>query len=68
MDAPSNIERFSASLMDMDSLSGRLSAHRRGGSSVSRVSVVADHGSVTSGSGESIATTAAAAAAGTVSL
>ncbi|KAG0280551.1 hypothetical protein BGZ95_009674 [Linnemannia exigua] len=62
LDAPSNIERFSASMMDKDYLlSGGVGGvsdglgHKRGGSSVSRASIVADHGSVASGSSESLA-------------
>lgn len=64
LNAPSNIERFSASLLDMDSLSGELSAQRRGGSSVSKASVVPDLGSVASGSAEPLATAAVAGTTG----
>ncbi|KAF9899780.1 hypothetical protein EC991_008333 [Linnemannia zychae] len=63
LDAPSNIERFSASmLIERDhstSTGGGVSSvleHKRGGSSVSRASNMADHGSVASGSSESLAT------------
>ncbi|KAG0057934.1 hypothetical protein BGZ89_001729 [Linnemannia elongata] len=58
LDAPSNIERFSASLLQLDSVSGGLSEHKKERSSVSRASFVADHGSVTPGSTESLAAAA----------
>ncbi|KAF9147852.1 hypothetical protein BG015_010437 [Linnemannia schmuckeri] len=63
LDAPSNIERL-ASMLDKESLSAGLNGHRRGGSSVSRASVVAEHGSVASGSAESLAAEAAAETTG----
>ncbi|KAF8931358.1 hypothetical protein BGZ47_011872 [Haplosporangium gracile] len=64
LDAPSNIERFSTSMLNKESLSAGLSGDRRGGSSVSRASVVVDHGSVASDSAESLVE---ASAAGTTS-
>ncbi|KAG0284185.1 hypothetical protein BGZ96_011452 [Linnemannia gamsii] len=58
LDAPSNIEKFSASMFDKNCLSSGnegLSGHRNEGSTVSRASVVADHGHVASDSAESLA-------------
>ncbi|KAF9130318.1 hypothetical protein BGW39_003243 [Mortierella sp. 14UC] len=62
LDAPSSIERFSASMLvnNNDYLSsaggggGGVFGHKRGGSSVSRASNVAEHGSVASESSETL--------------
>jgi hypothetical protein len=68
LDAPSNIERFSAAMLDKDNLSigsGGLSGQNKRGSSVSCTSVVAEPGSVASDSAESSAAAAGAIASTT---
>ncbi|KAF9102387.1 hypothetical protein BGX29_004649 [Mortierella sp. GBA35] len=63
LDAPRNIERLSASLLDRDSLSSQV-----GGGGASHASIAVDHGSVVSGSSESLAVGTTAAVASTTRI